>query len=288
MKSYNVAQDLKTIRKIFGLTQTSFATRVGLSRSNIIRYESEETFPHKSALEKLYSFAFDNELNINKAKEMLFHDEQKDKILLFHGAKEEIKGEIDHNHLIGSKDFGAGFYLSDTYDSATSWIAERENGSCYCFYFTPLANYKIIKFDVSIEWMYAILYFRGAFEKYELSEEISKLINKINESDVIIAPIANNNMYEVLNSFAYSTITDVQCLHALSANNLGLQFVFKSERACKDLEFIDRLYICENEKRQYINKKKELATQGRSKVLLSIEEYRREGKYFDEIFKKNG
>ena len=86
----------------------------------------------------------------------------------------------------------------------------------------------------------------------------------------------------------YGTITDVQCLHALSANNLGLQFVFKSERACKDLLFIDRLYICENEKRQYLKKKRELATEGRSKVLLSIEEYRRQGRFFDEIFKKNG
>lgn len=105
MKSYNVSQDLKTIRKIFGLSQSSFATKVGLSRSNIIRYESEEIFPHKSAIEKIYSFAFDNELNINKAKEMLFHDEKNDKILLFHGAKEQIKGEITHSHLNGSKDF---------------------------------------------------------------------------------------------------------------------------------------------------------------------------------------
>ena len=112
MKSYNVSQDLKTIRKIFGLTQTAFANKVGLSRSNIVRYERAEIFPHKSALEKLYSFAFDNELNINKAKEMLFHDEKKDSILLFHGAKEEIKGKVDHSHLNGSKDFGAGFYLS--------------------------------------------------------------------------------------------------------------------------------------------------------------------------------
>lgn len=288
MKSYNVSQDLKTIRKIFGLSQSSFATKVGLSRSNIIRYESEEIFPHKSAIEKIYSFAFDNELNINKAKEMLFHDEKNDKILLFHGAKEQIKGEITHSHLNGSKDFGAGFYLSDSYDSATSWIAERENGSCYCFYFKPLANYKVIKFNVSIEWMYAILYFRGAFERYELTEEILKLIEKINNSDVIVAPIADNNMYEVLNSFAYGTISDVQCLHALSANNLGLQFVFKSEKACKDLEFIDRLYICENEKKQYLKKKKELAIEGRSKVLLSLEEYRRQGRFFDEIFKKNG
>ena len=288
MKSYNVSQDLKTIRKIFGLTQTTFANKVGLSRSNIIRYEKEETFPHKSALERLYSFAYDNDLNTNKAKEMLFEDEKKDNILLFHGAKEEIKGKIDYSHLNGSKDFGAGFYLSDTYDSAVSWIAERENGSCYCFYFRLLSNYKVVRFNVSIEWMYAILYFRGAFENYEISEDIKNLINRINTSDLIIAPIADNNMYEVLNSFVYGTITDVQCLHALSANNLGLQFVFKSERACKAIEFIDRLYICENEKRVYLKKKKDFALDGRSKVLLSIEEYRRQGRFFDEIFKKNG
>ncbi len=288
MKSYNLIKDIKTIRGVFDLTQSAFADKIGLSRSNIIRYEKGEIEPHKSALEKIYSFAYENNLKVNKAKEMLYLDQKGNNTFLVHGAKNTIEGEIDHNHLNGTKDFGAGFYLSETYDSAASWIAERSNGTCYCFYFLNKKDYKILHFDVSREWMYLILYYRGAFSNYLPSKEILDLIKEVETCDLIIAPIANNNMYETINSFSHGEISDEQCLHALSANNLGLQYVFKSERACRALKFIDRLYLCEEEKKKYLNNKYELASEGRSKTEIVINEYRRKGKYFDELFKKNG
>lgn len=288
MKSYNLIKDIKTIRGVFDLTQSAFANKIGLSRSNIIRYEKGEIEPHKSALEKIYSFAYENNLKVNKAKEMLYLDQKGNNIFLVHGAKNTIEGEIDHNHLNGTKDFGAGFYLSETYDSAASWIAERSNGTCYCFYFLSKKDYKILHFDVSREWMYLILYYRGAFSNYLPSKEILDLVKEVETCDLIIAPIADNNMYETINSFSHGEISDEQCLHTLSANNLGLQYVFKSERACRALKFIDRLYLCEEEKKKYLNKKYELALEGRSKSEIVINEYRRKGKYFDELFKKNG
>jgi len=64
--------------------------------------------------------------------------------------------------------------------------------------------------------------------------------------------------------------------------------VFKSQRACDALEMVDRLYLCDNEKRQYLLRKKEFATEGISKANLAISQYRRKGKYFDKLFKKNG
>ena len=58
MKTFGVKKDIKTIRQLFKLTQTQFAKEIGLSRSNIARYESEEIFPHNTALEKIYSFPY--------------------------------------------------------------------------------------------------------------------------------------------------------------------------------------------------------------------------------------
>ena len=288
MKSYNLIKDIKTIRGVFNLTQSAFAEKVGLSRSNIIRYEKGEIEPHKSALEKIYSFAYQNNLKVNKAKEMLYLDQRGGKTFLVHGAKNTIEDEIDYKHLNGTKDFGAGFYLSESLESAASWVAERSNGTCYCFYIKCKKDYKIIRFDVTREWMYLILYYRGAFENFKPNKEVLDLVNKVESCDLIIAPIADNNMYETINSFAYGQISDEQCLHALSANNLGLQYVLKSKKSCEDIEFIDRLYLCEEEKKKYLNKKYELASEGRSKTEIAINEYRRKGKYFDELFKKNG
>lgn len=286
MKTFNIKKDIITIRKLFNITQTKFANEIGLSRSNIARYESEEIFPHNLALEKIYSYPYKHDFHLNKAKEMLFLDNAGDNRLLFHGAKYEIKGEIDYKHLNGKKDFGAGFYLGDSFDSAASWICEYQSGSVYSFYFKNHKDMNYIEFKVDRKWMYAILYFRGMFEDYIPNKEVLNLIEQINNADYIIAPIADNQMYDTLTAFGLKEITDEQCLHALSANNLGKQYVIKTQKAVDNLVLLERMYICEKEKEHYLSDKNVLSTQGRNKASLSIEEYRRKGKYIDEIFKK--
>ena len=207
--------------------------------------------------------------------------------MLFHGAKYEIKGEIDINHLNGKKDFGAGFYLGDSFDSSASWICEYPTGSVYGFYLKNYKEMKYIEFKVDRNWMYAILYFRGMFDEYIPNKEVLELIDRINKADYIIAPIADNQMYDTLTAFALKEITDEQCLHALSANNLGKQYVLKSKKAVENLVLIDRMHICEKENEHFINNKNILSNEGRNKASLSIEAYRRKGKYIDEIFKKS-
>ena len=286
MKTFDIKKDIKTIRKIFNLTQSQFASEIGLSRSNIARYEGEEIFPHNMALEKIYSYPYKKDFHLNKAKEMLFLDNAGNDILLFHGAKYEIKGEIDCHHLNGHKDFGEGFYLGESLDSSASWICEYQSGSIYSFYFKKHKKLNSLVFKVDRNWMYAILYFRGMLVDYLLNKEVLDLIEQIRKADYIIAPIADNQMYDTLTAFSLKEITDEQCLHALSANNLGKQYVLKSQKALNCLVYIDRLYLCEKEKEDYQSDKNRISTQGRNKATLSIEEYRRRGKYIDEIFKK--
>lgn len=286
MKTYDFKKDILTIRKIFNVTQTKLASEVGLSRSNIARYEADEIFPNDSALEKIYSYPYKCDFHLNKAKEMLFLDNQRDNLLLFHGAKYEIKGDVDPNHLNGKKDFGAGFYLGESFDSSASWICDYINGSVYSFYLKNYKDMNYVEFKVDREWMYAILYFRGMFDEYVPSKAILDVIEKINNADYIIAPIADNQMYDTLTAFSLKEITDEQCLHALSANNLGKQYVLKSKKAVDNLILIERMYLCEKEKENYLKTKNTLSNEGRNKASLSIEEYRRKGKYIDEIFKK--
>ena len=214
MKTFGVKKDLKTIRKLFDLTQAQFADEVGLSRSNVVRYEKEDIFPREFALEKIYSYPYEHNFHLNKAKEMLFLDEAGDNSLLFHGAKYEIKGEIDCSHLNGKKDFGAGFYLGESFDSSASWICDYKFGSVYSFYLVDDKKLNCLTFKVDRDWMYAILYFRGMLDEYVLDDEFLKLIKQIEKADYIIAPIADNQMYDTLTAFSLKEITDEQCLHA--------------------------------------------------------------------------
>ncbi len=72
MKTYDIKKDILTIRKLFNITQTKFASEIGLSRSNIARYEANAIFPNEAALEKVYSYPYKHDFHLNKAKEMLF------------------------------------------------------------------------------------------------------------------------------------------------------------------------------------------------------------------------
>ncbi len=285
MKSYHLKKDIESIRELFSLSQEEYANEIGLSRMNISRYENGSVQPTTSSLEKIYSFPYSKGFHLNKAKELLFIDNKKDQILLFHGAKYELE-QIEPTHLNGTKDFGAGFYLSETFESASTWVCEYKESSVYAFYLKKAGNLKIITISVSKEWLFAILYYRGALQKYELNIEVKTLINKIENSDIIIAPIADNQMYDTINRFAYGEISDEQCIHALSATNLGMQYVLKTKDAIEQLELIDHMYLCEREKSDCLKAKKENSNIGRDKAQLSIRQYARKGQFIYELFKE--
>ena len=133
--------------------------------------------------------------------------------------------------------------------------------------------------------MIAILAYRGSIDSYINHPKVKKVIDKIKSCDYIIAPIADNTMYDILEEFASKQITDEQCLHCLSANQLGKQIVFLNDEACKHLKIVKKFYLS-NSERIDIKKIRESNNEiGYQKVLLAKQEYRRSGKYIDELFK---
>lgn len=285
MKSYDVALDIKRIRAFFDMSQQSFADSVNISKSNIVRYENKQIFPHYSNLENIYGYAYDRGLNLNLEKSRFYEEEAKDKIVLYHGSRGEIEGELDLKHSIKPNDFGDAFYVGESLKQSATWVSGNPKSSIYCFYFSNFKNLKKKQFYVDREWMYAILFYRGAFFNLDVPEEIKKVVKQVEESDYLIAPIADNKMYQIFNDFIGGKITDEACLHALSMTDLGMQYVIKSEKALKHLNFIDRFFLCRQERNDYLKQKEKEISMSDNKVKMSLIEYRRKGKYFDELFK---
>ena len=223
-------------------------------------------------------------LNLNQEKTSFLIEDKKDSVVLFHGAKGEIVGDIDAHHSSISNDFGPGFYLGETLPQAATWVAGVSESSVYCFYFKPEPDMKELVFPVNREWMYAILYYRHAFHRKKVPDEVANIVKRVEEADYIIAPIADNKMYEILNQFIRGNITDEACLHALSMTDLGNQYVLKSDKAIRSLQFRDRFYLCEPEKRDYLIQKEKDALDAVNKVKMSLIEYRRKGAFIDELF----
>lgn len=272
----------------FSLSIEEFANEVGLSRQTIIDIMNGHNNVNKETLEKIYSYPYASirSLDINRTKELLYLDEIHYGKLLFHGARGDIEGEVDTKHSVPPNDFGNGFYTGETLSQAASWVAMRDNPSIYCFALKDMDSLKVIKFSANLDWLFVVLYFRDTFYDYEPNEWILNLVKKVEEADLIVAPIADNEMFATIDSFARNEITDEACIHAISASNLGIQYVFKNEKACKKLHFIDRLYLCEKERKEYLKIKDTLSEEGIQKSRLAKIEYRRKGKYFDELFKK--
>jgi len=280
---YNFSEDLKSIREILGFSQSELAEKIGVEQVTISRTELKKTEPSARLLEAVYSFAFDKNIKINKLKEMFWRDDLgANEKLLFHGAKTEIDGEIDIHKGRKNNDFGQGFYTGESYEQAISFVSGFER-SCVYFLDFDDADLTAKKYEVNQEWMMTIAYYRGALDEYKDHPIVKKLVEQSRECDFIIAPIADNRMFQIINSFIFGEITDEQCRHCLAATNLGSQYVFLNEKAVNQLQLVERCYISENEKEYYKRKRSSDTKLGEDKVKLARIQYRGKGKYIDEI-----
>lgn len=280
---YNFKQDLKAIREILELTQNELADELGVERKAISRNEMGKSTPSSKLLEKVYTYAFEKNIKLNKLKEMLWIDNMKSgHDLLFHGAKNSIEGMLDVHRGRANNDFGQGFYAGESYEQALSFVSGFEKSSIYFLDFNK-QDLCCKKYDVNQEWMMTIAYYRGVLEEYESHPIVKKLIEESRDCDYIVAPIADNRMFQIINSFIGGEITDEQCRHCLAATHLGSQYVFTSEKALNQVKLIERCYIPSVEKEYYKGIRMGDTKLGDNKVKLAKIQYRGKGKYIDEI-----
>lgn len=280
---YNFADDLKAIRKILGYTQFEMAEQIGVEQVTISRNELCKTKPSNQLMELVYNFAFDKKIQLNRLKEMLWIEKiTSNHKLLFHGAKEAIKEPLNIYQGRINNDFGQGFYTGETYAQAISFVSGFKDSSVYYLDFDK-QNLKCKEYFVDQEWMMTIAYYRGALEHYKQHAMIQKIIMDSRNCDYIIAPIADNRMFKIIDSFIQGEITDEQCKHCLAATNLGKQYVFVSNLAISQLKILERVYLADNEKNYYKGIRSSDSKLGDDKVKLARIKYRGKGKYIDEI-----
>lgn len=280
---YNFKQDLKAIREILEVTQMDLAEQLGVEQKTISRNEVGQNEPTPKLLKQVYAYAFEKKIKLNKLKEMLWIDNlEGGHKLLFHGSKSSIEGKLNVHTGRVNNDFGQGFYAGESYEQAISFISGFEKSSVYLMDFDS-KDLKCKKYEVNQDWMMTIAYYRGLLEAYESHPIVKRLVEESRDCDYIIAPIADNRMFQIINSFIDGEITDEQCKHCLAATHLGSQYVFISDWAIEQVKLIERCYISNNEKEYYKNIRTEDTKLGDDKVKLAKIQYRGKGRYIDEI-----
>ena len=284
MMDFKIKEDIEIVKELTGLNFSDLSSRIGVSEQTILNWCDEKTDISYENVEKFYNFTFCENIRLNVIREHLLIEENKspEKIILFHGAKTDISGEISIEKSRAANDFGKGFYCGQSLEQSAMFVSGYSDSSLYMIEFDT-ANLTHTDFFVDRDWMLTIAYFRGKLNEYENHPIIKTLRERVNSSDYIIAPIADNRMFEIIDSFIAGEITDVQCRHCLSATNLGNQYVFKTYKAVKNLKIVYHCYLCDKEKQYYMKSKIEESKIGNDKVKIARKQFRGQGQYIEEI-----
>ena len=287
----NLNNDLQIIEDFFvdEDDSTSFeklCKKMDITPTDYLAIKNEELEPTKQQLENIYNFAYTRGLYLNEISWQECLDEfRKNRVkVCTHGARTSIKGDIrlDANSSEDTNDFANGFYIGQDISQAGMFVGEEPNSSLYFLTFDP-KGLRCAFFDVSEEWMLAIGLFRGRLNEYADNPKLIAIRDKVANSDFVFAPIADNKLFEVIDSFINGEITDKQCLYALSATHLGYQYVLKTQKALDNLTIINHLYYCAVEKSLY-NKEAEVESMtSQNKAIIARKKYKDTGKYINEI-----
>lgn len=281
----NLKKEVITLRMLLNLTQTELAKEIKVSFETINRWETEKHDVEEYNVEKVYTYAYQKKIYLNQIYEQLFKEDESDIIkILFHGCKSKLDFPIDLSHSKINNDFGLGFYLGENLLQASTYIANSKSNNVYAFRLDT-SSLVVKKFNVSKEWLLAISYYRGWLNRYKDNTIIKDVIKEVENSDVIVAPIADNRMFDIISEFVRGEITDLQCEHALAATNLGMQYVIRTNKAIENISFIKLCYLSEIEKKDCINKRMNLNSLCLGKVKVARIEYRGKGQYIDELLR---
>lgn len=152
-------------------------------------------------------------------------------MILYHGSNTDIF-EIDLSKSKVGKDFGHGFYLTPDYVTAqnqTKRRADIDGGepivNRFEFDEQNLTNYNITTFDgYSKQWAEFVKQNRG-----------NRTRKQLHEFDIIIGPIANDDIGMQMRKFNAGRITLEEFMKAIEWKKITIQYFFGTEDAIKTL-----------------------------------------------------
>lgn len=155
-------------------------------------------------------------------------------MILFHGTNTEIT-EIDLQKCRPYKDFGRGFYLTPILEQATRMayrVARIYGGNPRVCTFdvdeTRLSALRVCRFDAPSEmWARFVINNRNRF--FNPAEDDNS--NHDNKYDVVIGPVANDDLALLFRQFSSGYISNDTLVHEMTFKKLTFQVSFHTDKA---------------------------------------------------------
>ena len=154
---------------------------------------------------------------------------------LYHGSNVDID-TIDLKKCRPNKDFGCGFYLTDIYEQAQKMALRVSrlyggNPTVNCFEVDIdklfASGLSIRKFDeANKEWAFFVMNNRGKSDADTLTDS-----NFDNRFDVVIGPVANDDMAMLFRQFESGFITEEILVKEMKYKQMTSQYSFHTQKA---------------------------------------------------------
>ena len=204
-------------------------------------------------------------------------------VTLYHSSKSGIVGEIAPTSRERC-DFGKGFYMGPEKSQPLTLICNYENAKLYTLQ-VDLSGLKVLDIEVGIDWALLVAYNRGKMESVKGTAIYNRIAEMADGCDMLIGFIANDRMFVVLDRFCKGEITDEALIHSLSALKLGKQYVALTTKACKQIKIVEEKALTEADRKALRVESEDHRSRGIALADEICRQYRREGRFFDEILK---
>lgn len=268
------------IRSALQWSQSKLADEIGVSFATVNRWENEKSTPNRLAQEKMLAICEENHITLAE----IIHDAiigdateisamHPNKMVLYHGSKPASRDRCD---------FGAGFYMGTDPLQPLTLICDYEQSVFYILS-VDLHSLKTLDVPADIEWAMLVAYHRGRMEAARGTKFFQKYQELDKDYDMVIGSIANDRMFYVLDSFFEGTITDTALVKSLSALKLGRQYVAITQKACDAVKIEREVQLLWMERQALKKASEQNRSNGIAFANQICKEYRREGRFFDEI-----
>jgi len=281
---------VRHIRASAGLSQENFADKIGVSRLTVTRWESGVSIPNKIAQIRIYDLAEEHNVEFFDLiiSDMPEHKPENNKVILYHASRTGIVGPIAPKSR-SRCDFGKGFYMGtqpsqpltlifdsdkDTTEKAVVYIVELD-----------LDGLRVLYLPTGIDWALLVAYSRAVMKKYAGTPLYEKYSKMLDGYDVVVGKIADDRLFAALERFFEGSMTDKGMIECLSVLPLGEQYVALTEKACKQITILGERRFSELERLCIYDVGIRNKKYGDEIVKKIYMEYRRDGRFIDEIMK---
>lgn len=170
-----------------------------------------------------------------------------DKIVLLHGSNQVVEApELSQGNI--HNDYGRGFYCTRLEEMAKEWACKNQKDGFVNRYELDLEGLRILELSdgshTVLNWIAILLKNRTFRLRSQIAIDsreylIEHFATDTSLYDVIVGYRANDSYFQYAESFVENTLPLRSLNKALTLGKLGLQTVLVSEKAFKQLEFID-------------------------------------------------